>query len=227
MVGDGVKEMRDGLAHYGCDCDDNQQLWIADSGASHHITNSKIGLINIRKCEDGKVTIGDGKSVEVECVGDLVGKVIDANQKVRRVTVREVIYSPTFFVKFFSVTTALKNGMILGNDDLEITLENRYIKIIFLEFIETKSGYLSGVRIVVNEDEGSGVYETANVVTGQNMNVNDMHDRLGHPQFPTVKLTANKMGVKFMGEYKDCTSCALSQARQTNVVKVFLKFKHI
>ena len=43
----------------------SHEQWFGDSGASVHITNSDLGLFNIRPCDTG-ITIGDGSKLKCE-----------------------------------------------------------------------------------------------------------------------------------------------------------------
>ena len=93
-------------------CINDQQNWIADSGASHHMTNSETGLINKHvHREPEKVTIGDGNNVDVEYEADMIGTLLDIYGNEKQVTITNVSYVPSLFVKLYSITTALKNGM--------------------------------------------------------------------------------------------------------------------
>ena len=44
---------------------ERQEEWFRDSGASVHITNSDLGMYNIRLCDFG-ITIGDGSKLNCE-----------------------------------------------------------------------------------------------------------------------------------------------------------------
>ena len=51
------------------------------------------------------------------------------------------------------------------------------------------------------------------------MDINLMHEILGHPHLRIVNRTAKGMGIKLTGELKSCHACALAKARQKNVPK--------
>ena len=51
-----------------------KEIWIADSGASSHMTNDVSGLINQRKI-NSKVKIGSREYIEAQVIGDLRGTV--------------------------------------------------------------------------------------------------------------------------------------------------------
>lgn len=91
--------------------EESTQEWIGDSGASHHITNSLLGMSNIRKlCESEKVQVGDGGYEEITLVGNVTGKVRDTECIEITITLKDVSYVPNFVVKLFSITRALANG---------------------------------------------------------------------------------------------------------------------
>jgi hypothetical protein len=54
----------------------DDSIWIADTGASIHMTTSKKGLVNIREItEEGTVTMGNGSKEKLKAMGNLVGQI--------------------------------------------------------------------------------------------------------------------------------------------------------
>jgi len=82
--------------------------WLADSGASSHMTNSDDGLFNIHM-QESTVTIGNGTSLKVTKIGDL--KVTFRNEEGLQIfTLQKVKYIPDLCVKLLSIPVALKEG---------------------------------------------------------------------------------------------------------------------
>jgi hypothetical protein len=51
------------------------------------------------------------------------------------------------------------------------------------------------------------------------IDVNKLHEILGHPSEETTKRTAKGMGIELTGEFKRCENCALSNIRKRKVTK--------
>ena len=48
----------------------DENVWIGDTGASHHATNSKDGMFDLRSASKmDRIEVGDGMSVKVEEIG--------------------------------------------------------------------------------------------------------------------------------------------------------------
>lgn len=71
-----------------------KDAWIADSGASHHMTNSPVGMFNTKPASD-TVQVGDGKTIPVEYIGDVQGQVTNSDGTMVTYTLKEVSYIPS------------------------------------------------------------------------------------------------------------------------------------
>ena len=78
---------------------ESKEQWFGDSGASVHITNSDVGMFNIRPC-DSAITIGDGSKLKCEKVGDLKVKVLQRNKN-KKLILKNVRFVPEFTCNFF------------------------------------------------------------------------------------------------------------------------------
>jgi hypothetical protein len=95
--------------------------WLADSGASSHMTNSDDGMFNIHM-QESTVTIGNGTSLKVTKIGDL--KVAFRNEEGLQIfTLQRVKYIPDLCVKLLSIPVALKEGFQIGNKGLQLYLQ--------------------------------------------------------------------------------------------------------
>ena len=48
------------------------------------------------------------------------------------------------------------------------------------------------------------------------MNINDFHQRLGHPSEEIIRKTAENLGLKLTGKFIKCKNCAISKAPRKN-----------
>ena len=67
---------------------------------------------------------------------------------------------------------------------------------------------------IENEEKGNLSLEK-----GAQININDLHEKLGHPAEEMAKLTGNYMKLSIQGKLDNCESCAIGKMRQKNVEK--------
>jgi len=65
-----------------------------------------------------------------------------------------------------------------------------------------------------NEEKGNLSLEK-----GTKIDINDLHEKLGHPAEEMVKLTGNYMKLSIRGKMDNCENCAIGKMRQKNVKK--------
>ena len=97
-------------------------------------------------------------------------------------------------------------------------------------------GYLMGMEIVpdkIAEEEKEKDNENnkkikniekrekGNISTeiGTKIDINELHEKLGHPEEEVTKLTGNYMKLKIKGKLENCENCAIGKMRQKNVPK--------
>jgi len=123
-------------------------LWIADSGASTHITTSDIGLFDIKNVND-PVQVGDGKFVYATKVGKLTVKYTNTNGDTAHILLENVKYIPGFLSNLFSLTAALAKNCSIYNEGRAIVVEKNAVCIKFNEEIKTQNGYVCGACLIV------------------------------------------------------------------------------
>ena len=88
-------------------------------------------------------------------------------------------------------------------------MEKGDFRLEFDKVFETKTGFVSGVDLVtLNTDMAQ-----AGLEAGREINVNDLHERLGHPSEESVRKTGKMLGLKVTGSFQKCKNCAISKAR--------------
>jgi len=91
----------------------SETTWIADSGATCHITNDLTGLYDIGHVET-LVTLGDGTTVTAMMNAKLKLK-MEGPEGPTTVTLYDVKYIPEFMLKLFSLSCAMKKGANIQN----------------------------------------------------------------------------------------------------------------
>ena len=99
----------------------NQNTWIADSGATTHMTNSLDGMFDL---EDAKVSIsvGDGRKMVTLKVGKWRGTAINSEGQEQKIVLTNVSYVPDLMVNLFSLTTAMERGFTINGSKNGITI---------------------------------------------------------------------------------------------------------
>lgn len=188
--------------------------WIADSGASYHVTGNRNLVSNIKKLKEYElVMIGNWEKMKVEEVGDVVTTYLDNHNNIVDVTLQEVGIVPEFPVNLFSITKAIYNGMELGNEGRIITLTSNSLTLKFDQIMTTARGFLSTIRLIP-KNEKLFVCEEEKV-----MEVNDLHVNLGHVHEASLRITAKEMGISVTGKLKQCIHCGLEKAQKKKMNK--------
>ena len=91
-----------------------QGIWIGDTGASCHMTNSLSGMTKLKQTNT-IIQIGDGESITGAQIGTWQGFIINKGSK-SRLTLEEVTYVPTLAMNLFSITKALSNKATLSSN---------------------------------------------------------------------------------------------------------------
>jgi len=97
------------------------KTWIADSGATCHITNEKTGLYDTESIYE-LVTIGDGKTVHTLLNGKLDVKV-ESDDGPMTATLNDVKFIPGFWIKLFSITCTMKKGSRITSKQMTLKVE--------------------------------------------------------------------------------------------------------
>ena len=194
-----------------------ENIFIADSGASCHMTSSLSGMTDIVDINE-KITVGNGQVIRATKMGTMNGIVRTSDGTMRKVSLFQCKYVPELApFNLFSITHALSRGFELGNDGEKIFIRKGDFKMMFDRRIGTKSGYVVGIEIVPRD----GPTELANptLADGNQVDINEFHAMMGHPAESKIKFIAKYYGVKLVGKFEVCSDCAQAKARQANVNK--------
>ena len=190
-----------------------QGIWIGDTGASCHMTNSLNGMIKLKQTNT-TIQIGDGKSITGTQVGTWQGFVVNKDGSKSRLTLEEVAYVPTLAMNLFSITKALSNKATLSSNGEMIEVKKNKWKLCFYLKIKTKNGFVPGVRMIPKTKDQKESTETNN----NKLPYDKVHAILGHMGETSTRATARNLGIGITrGTSKQCMSCAISKAKQKNL----------
>ena len=172
----------------------NRYFWLADSGATSHMTNNDEGMFDIEEI-DLDVKVGNGRVMKVRKMGSL--RLRKGNQEV---VLKNVKYIPELWIQLFSIPMALKNGYTLGSECTLIHVRKAQFKLEFDCQIcsgdSSISGCISGVHLYPVLPE----LATPVVEENKGCHVNALHDILGHPDDKYLRKTALYYGWRLFGQ---------------------------
>jgi hypothetical protein len=185
---------------------DKTNLWIGDTGASCHMTNSLDGMFNLKSVTSA-VQVGTGSTISCTQISDKRVMICQKDGRCTFVVLKNVKYLPNFFTNLLSITTLLKNGWLISNVGVLITLTNGNLSFTFDQIIHTDSGCVVGLDLVPCTDMAQ-----LSLSHGSLMDITQMHQLFGHAS--TVRKTAAHYGFGLTGTFGSCVACALAKARQ-------------
>ena len=157
----------------------HEDIWIADSGASSHMTNTLQGMYNQRRISL-KVKIGRGEYIDANIIGDMSGIAIQKDGTRKDITLQDVKYIPHLFCKLISLTTTMNRGFkMTGNED-GITFEKASTLYTFDQQIKSGDGEFVGMKIKLGKIEHI------------NLHIGSTHAILGHPSNQLTNQMAEK-----------------------------------
>ena len=160
-----------------------KEVWIADSGASSHITITLQGMYNQHKISS-KVKIGSREYVDENIMGDVPGIAIEKDGTKKDITLCNVKYVPRLFCKLNSLTTIMNKGFKMTGNLKGITIEKASMSYTNDQRIKSFDGELIGLEIEL------GKIGYANLYVGSTRTI------LGHPSYHLTNLMAEKWDLK-------------------------------
>ena len=198
----------------------DHDVWIGDSGASSHMTNSLEGMIDLRNIKS-YVTFGDSKRLEVTKIGTKQGIVIQKNGTVRNIEIKNVKYVPDMYCNLFSITSAMKQGFTLIGNKNSLTMKKKNYCVNFDRIIKSGQGFLFGIKIAQgssNVIRRSGTSEK--IAKKKTLSRSEAHKIFGHCDDRMTEASARKYGYVLYGGYEPCHHCLKAKVRQKNISKV-------
>ncbi len=129
-------------------------IWVADSGATCHIMDSSEGLFDTESIWES-IKIGTSKETYATKCGKYCGEIMMPEGK-KEIVLSSVCYVPGFYVKLFSLMSAMKNGAKLISEGMKLMVENGPVKLKFKKCLEMKSSFVLGLEIKPKPSEFAG-----------------------------------------------------------------------
>jgi hypothetical protein len=198
----------------------SELTWIADTGASSHMTNSLDGMFDLQKCNT-EIKLGNGKSMKALKQGKYRGIIKQDNGKSITLTLQEVKYVPELWTNLLSLTKVIQNGAEIRSKDKALMMVKGNHEIIFNHRYKAGDGFTLGIEMVpIRKQFGQACAATNE--KRKTMNIEDFHRLLGHPGEEKTKETAKWMNIELKGKLDSCESCDLSKSKRKKISKVNL-----
>ena len=104
--------------------------WLADSGASTHMTNSDEVMFYAKEINE-QIRVGNGKSLEALKLGKVRFTVIQVNGVTKDVVLNDCKFVSALDMNLFSLVKSIHQEFTLGNRVPQITLSKGKISLIF------------------------------------------------------------------------------------------------
>jgi hypothetical protein len=119
-------------------------LWIADTGASCHMTCDDNGMFNCKDINEN-IKVGDGNFIKATKMGSKRVSVRQPDGVVKVFTINSCKYVPILWINLFSITSTLHQGWNLSNKGIIMSIHKHDESIIFDQVLQTMSGAITGV----------------------------------------------------------------------------------
>ena len=203
--------------------DESGQMWIGDTGATCHMTNSRNGLTNLEPISSS-VIFGNGERLKATHIGDMRGIVKQKDGTQKPICLTKVKFVPKLTCNLFSITSALKHGCEMHGLHEMIKIKKGRMEYKFDHRIKNGKGNLYGIQI---SDRTSNVEKDYTSNDTALLSMNKLHERLGHPNAEITKATATKLSVKTSDiAMTKCEHCDIAKMKKKNVSKKPLNKAH-
>ena len=224
-----------------CAHNDNAEMWIGDTGATCHVKSSTEGMYELEKWDNIKIDTANG-STSVTYIGKYKGDVLCADRKIKKIVMKDAKVVPGLMKNLFSLSTVMRNDWDLltetRNNVKVLKIKKGNVEYEFDRKVSKNAngGYLMGMQIKPtkneeikkskNEEKTQKLKEIENeekgnlsLEKGAKIEINNLHEKLGHPAEEMVKLKGNYMKLSIHGKMDNCENCAIGKMRQKNVKK--------
>ena len=129
------------------DYENNDNLWLADSGASTHMGKIQVGMFDVKE-ELTWIKIGDGKVLRSTKTGKLRCTVLQKDGSKHTIVLSPYKYVPRLWANMFSIMDSCANGWDISNEGRVLSLSKGDTRITFDRILKSSEGQLGAVEMV-------------------------------------------------------------------------------
>ena len=195
-----------------------RNLWVGDSGATHHIVCKDENLINWVQ-SDEEVEAADSGLMRVEKIGMIQYQFKDENREVSEVIIEDVKFIPNLRLNLFNIPLGMMKGW---NVELKGTISKLKKEEKVISFHKKFRKGRVFFHVLKNRKGRAGKEEQRWDLCGKpqkQYNFKAFHDLVGHASLETTRKTAQRLGIKLTGTIKTCEDCLLPKMRKKKINK--------
>ena len=98
---------------------------------------------------------GDSKKLQVQKIGTKQGIVVQKDDTLKRIEIRNVKYIPEMYCNLFSLTAAMTQGFSLEGLRKQLMIRKRNYRVNFDRIIKSGRGFLFGIKIIHGASTGN------------------------------------------------------------------------
>lgn len=215
--------------------------YLLDSGATTHVMTSERDAIDIKDIT-GYVMVGNGE----KCASSRVAKYILEEDTTRtQIALKNTVIIPNFEKNIISMLRLHDDGYEFDTNKERCVITKKDDKKVRIELRPGSKGayYLHGNTIIPNSggkntneslfpleeeiwrdvtqpinEEGENITRKDRSVP-KSMDINKLHDVLGHKGEGLIRKTCKYLNIKVTGEFKACEACGIAKAKQKSLSK--------
>lgn len=180
-------------------------MWIADTGASHHMTKTKEFYSTYNDfVEPQKIMLGNNKVMLAYGQGDIKVETL-VNGQVQQHVLKDVWYTPDVVKNLFSLPSAADRGLQYWLDKNSCKVIHNGATVVEGERINGRGLYNLLIRVVI-PDEHAKMFLASKTETLQ-----IWHERLGHQNKQYIERYLRKNNIEFVKDDVVCEGCILGK----------------
>jgi hypothetical protein len=197
-----------------------EHLWIADSGATCHITNDSRGYVSTREDVNKMQFANEGNEITTKVIGEWTGrsykmkKGLNKLEAGSKVHMNGTILMPELRCNLFSLTKAMEEGAVIRGSKNGINVSWGNTVLTFDYKIRSKLGCVWGAMV-----KHIGIHKEKGFNNEIKRDINVFHQECGHTGKTKTMATAKRLGYKLTGKWIECESCAKGKAKKKNIKK--------
>ena len=200
------------------------ETWLADTGASCHVTSNSTLLQDERPGYNNKIIVGDRRKCDVRCKGNLH---LIKKDETQSFTLQNIRIVPEIGKSIISISMLLKEGGQLNGDNKRMTVTLNDVNLIFHKDQQDGLYYTRMKRIgktlkcnaiyndnAVKEDQAEWTkVDPHDKKKWPKMSRKEAHERWGHPHLIQLNKMAHHCKVNVYGILPKCAGCGLIKSR--------------
>ena len=186
-----------------------REQWIADSGATFHVTGNPAGMVGCKSLSPGRSTlvVGDMRSLQVLCSGK-IPMIMHCKQGDVQIKLLDVAHVSGVQFNLFSLHA------VMPKCSVSLDAEGVHMLDGVLSFLRRDAGSFVEATRVVDTPIAAAVLAPGRV---RRIDINDLRVFLAHSHADIFRESARQMGIKLFGELVPCAGCSNAKGRRMAV----------